>query len=76
MRGAFPASYFLHPQPFFAVLAGFFAAGFFAVFFAAAMMLPPVPLFACCYVRQRTPLFEKTLSNQSGPVNKPHGFAH
>jgi hypothetical protein len=31
--------YFLHPHPFFAVLAGFFAAltGFFAVLFAAAM---------------------------------------
>jgi len=32
-------SYFLHPHPFLAVLAGFFAAGFFAFPFAVAMVI-------------------------------------
>jgi len=32
-------TYFLHPHPFLAVLAGFFAAGFFAFPFAVAMVI-------------------------------------
>jgi hypothetical protein len=32
-------NYFLHPHPFLAVLAGFFAAGFFAFPFAVAIVI-------------------------------------
>jgi hypothetical protein len=32
-------AYFLHPHPFLAVFAGFFAAGFFAFPFAVAMVI-------------------------------------
>jgi hypothetical protein len=40
-------TYFLHPHPFLAVLAGFFAAGFFAFPFAAAIVILLFMVYGC-----------------------------
>jgi hypothetical protein len=69
--------YFLHPHPFFAVFAGFFAAGFFAVFFAAAMGTLLLDYYSCdvrCPARMCTGTTKEVLSNQICYVNKAHGL--